>query len=201
MSALDVITTILTSALVSSIVAFLLRIIFENRQQHLFTMDIERLKHVYEMQLEQLKADMTLNVDIQRGLLERRLATYPKLAELIYRARNICREVANSGTNPVLADEFQARVRELEDLLYASRIDLERDGLFARAHGYKNLLKAFGRAINDISILQSQAIDPHDVERMKEELLSTYRRIEVAHRSLIDDISAKVSTTEPDATS
>jgi len=192
-SSSEIIATILTSALVSSIVAFLLRFAFENKQQHRFTMEIERLKHTYETQLEQLKAEMALNGDIQRGIVERRLENYPKLVELIYRARNMCREITNSDINPVLADEFQARAQELENMLYATRIDLERDGLFARLHGYKNLLKTFSRAIDDVGILRSQVAEPSRVGRIREELHSIYRRIEASHKSLIEDISASAS--------
>jgi hypothetical protein len=62
----DIVAIILTSALVSSIVSFLLRMVFENRQQHRFDLEVERIKNSYEIRLEKIKTDMALQADMQR---------------------------------------------------------------------------------------------------------------------------------------
>jgi hypothetical protein len=197
----QVLTTILTSALISSVVTFLLKIIFESRQKHRFDIELEKLKYEYELQLERLKSEMGVNTSIKQVVIERRLQNYPKLVELIYRTRNMSREIATTGVNPILLTEFQARSGEIEKLLYQSRIDLERDRIFAEVHGYKTLLKTLGRAAEDISFLKSQDDATGKFDEAVLQLRNLYDKIESSHRHLIDKVSAKAIASDVDKAS
>lgn len=198
---LQIVTTILTSALISSIVTFLLKIIFESKQQHRFDIELEKLKYEYELQLERLKSEIGVNTSIKQVVIERRLQNYPKLVELIYRTRNMSREIATAGVNPVLLTEFQVRSGEIENLLYQSRIDLERDKIFAEVHGYKTLLKTLGRAAEDISLLKSQDDATEKLDEVVLQLRHLYDKIESSHKPLIDKVSAKAIASDIDKAS
>lgn len=186
----DWIATILTSAVISSVVSLLLKLIFENRQKHNFSVEIERLKYEYEMKLEHYKADIALDIEVQQKIIKRRLESYPKLVELIYRSRNIARELCISNANTALADEIAVRALDIENLLYESRIDLQRDGLFAATHTYKNVVKTFSHIANDIRSLRLK--DPQaDIAQMEQDLKRVFDNIESMYSALVDDISVK----------
>jgi len=187
----DAVLTILTSALVSSIVGVLLRIVFENRQQHRFDLEIEKNNHSYKLQLEKMKAEILFNSDVRHELFERRLRCYPRLTELAYRARNIAREVATGTCSAVLISEFQDRTNEFEEVLYTSRIDLEMDGGFVAAHTYKNLLKTFGRIASDLDISLQQDPMGNEAADTVQDLRGVYEKIEGLHKPLIDEMAAK----------
>jgi hypothetical protein len=187
----DIISVILTSALVSSLITFLLRVFFENRQQHRFDLEIEKIKNSYEIRLEKIKTGLALQAEMQHGIIERRIENYPKIVELIYRTRNLSREIVSTNANPVMASEFQARAIELENMLYESRIDLERDGIFTALHSYKNLLKTTNRILDDISIFKSHDDETKKINELLVEIKTIYEDIELTHKSLIDEVSSK----------
>ena len=60
------------------------------------------------------------------------------------------REIAHiKATSHVLFDELRARTRELDNNLYAYRIDLERDNIFVPVHTDKNAARTFTRLVED----------------------------------------------------
>ncbi len=189
----DIVATILTSAVVSSMVSFLLRVIFENRQTHRYNLDIEKLRSSYDIRLEKLKTDLALQADLQRSIYERRFGNYPQLAELVYRTRNLSREIFLKKASSVIVSEFQARATELEGALYQFRIDLQRDGLFLDIHGYKNLLKLFERAASDAGLLSAENSSLPDVEEPPQGLQSIFQDIELSHKAIIDKLSSKTA--------
>lgn len=190
MDRIDILITILTSALVSSLVTSVLKVLIENRQEHRFQEKITRLGHVYESRLEQLKAELSVDSEVRHEIRERRLSCYPRLAELVYRTRNMARELVTTGPSQVLAEEFEGRARELEDCLYRYRLDLERDNVFGPVHGYKNLIRAFDVTLTRLLHYQAQGIESEAMTRMSEDLRSTYENIEGRHLAIIDKLRA-----------
>lgn len=190
----EIITVILTSAAISSIVAFLLNYFFESRQQHRFEKEITGIEHNYAIRLETLKAQMVVGTDIQHEITERRLNSYPQLVELVYRTRNMARELVGANHPPAFAEELEARSTELEDCLYRYRLDLERDKVFGPIHTYKNLLKAFNLALKDVMFYQSKETERERMQQEVKQLESTYRSMESLHESIIDLLSESISS-------
>src|SRR5512140_1602704 len=114
--------SIVTSATVSGIVTVALKAYFN-----------ARITHHFEVELEKYKSELAIKADAEQGIAHRRLEAYPRIVELIYRTRNMARDLANdiSISNLSLAEELGARAKELENSLYQFRIDLERDSLFS----------------------------------------------------------------------
>lgn len=192
MSSSEIVTAILTSAVISGLMSFILNYFFESRQQHRFEREVENLRHSYAVQLEKLKAEMTIGADVQHEITERRLKSYPHLVELVYRTRNMARELVNANFPPAFAEELQMWTRELEDCLYRSRIDLERDGVFEPIHAYKNLLKTFNLAIKD-AVFQESRKEEGQTGQGTEQLQSIYASVETLHKSIIDQLSSSTT--------
>jgi hypothetical protein len=185
----SIIAALLTSTIVSAVVSFVLKTWFEARLKHHFELELEKLRHSYEVELEKLKTQLMIMAETAHELTERRLTAYPQIVELIYRVRNIAREiVAPTDTPPVLVDEFAARTGELENSLYVYRMDLERDGIFLPIHTFKNKAKAFNRLLEDRDHYQSRE-EQDEVSRISTELRSLYAEIERQHKPVIESLS------------
>lgn len=187
---------ILTSTVISALLTFLLNYIFENRQKHRYEKELTALQHSYEMQLEKLKSQMAIGIDAQHEIIERRLESYPKLTEIVYRTRNMARDIAECNFSSALVEELQVRTRELEDCLYKFRIDLERDGIFGPVHAYKNVLKAFNLAVQDAVFYGSQADDEERAQQTVAQVSSLYANLETLHKPIIGKLT---NTTLPPA--
>jgi hypothetical protein len=136
-----------------------------------------RTAHDFARLLEEHKTELAERLAARSRLMERRLLAYPQLVELIYRARNIARDLVTTSS-PILTREFAARRREIENAIYKYRIDLERDQLFELTHDFKNLLAVFANA---------QASDQGDPGKLR----SLYESIEAAYRTIVARISAE----------
>jgi len=185
----NIVTVLLTSTIVSAAVSFVLKTWFEARLKHHFELELEKLRHSYEVELERLKTQLAIMVETTHELTERRLATYPQIVELVYRVRNIAREiVAPTETSPILIDEFAARTGELENNLYVCRMDLERDEAFLPIHTFKNTAKTFNRLLEDRDHYQSHG-EEDEASRISTELRGLYAEIEKQHRPIIESLS------------
>jgi len=56
----DLIASLLTSTVVSTLVSFVLKSWFENQLKHHFEIELEKVRHTYEIELEKLKAQLTV---------------------------------------------------------------------------------------------------------------------------------------------
>ena len=132
----DWLMTLLLSAIFSASFSFFVKKLIEKKLDYHFNVELEKLRHSYNIEIEKLKNSMVLEDYAAQGLIERRFDLYPKMIELIYRIRNMVRELASSkDPSPMLIEELIAREEELEENLYLYRMDLERDGfliLFTR---------------------------------------------------------------------
>jgi hypothetical protein len=193
----DVITTLLTSTAVSAIVSFVLKTFFETRLKHHFEKELENLRQTHTLELEKIKSSLTIVTDAAHQLLERRLTTYPRLVELVYRTRNLAREIVNAiQPMSTLSDEFAARTRELEEQLYASRMDLERDGVFGFVHSYKNTIVSFHRLDRDLRHFLDKG-DTEEANKVLAEMKELYSQIESEYKTAVNSLSSLSITSLP----
>ena len=189
MDSATLITVLLTSTVISTLVSFILKILFESRLEHKLELELEQLRHSYKVELEKLKTELTIRAETAHELTERRLSAYPGIVELVYRVRNMTREISSSpDTSSVLFDELGARANELENKLYAFRMDLERDELFLNIHTYKNAVKTFYRLLEDREHYKRSG-DTAGSEKVTEELRSLNNKIERLHAPIIETLS------------
>jgi hypothetical protein len=186
----SIITALLTSAVVSSAISFLLKTWLEARLKHQFELQLEKQRHSYEIELEKIKNELAIRAVTTHELTERRLSAYPKFVELAYRIRNMAREIVNvENTSPVLFDELRARARELENNLYAYRMDLERDSIFIPVHTYKNAARTFNRMAED----RNHYLSRGEIELAHEvygQMCSLFAEIESQHKPIIERLSS-----------
>lgn len=156
-----------------------------------FAHEKEILELQYQQRTKELEQQSLLNIgaDSVRQISERRLTVYPKMVELVYRARNLAREIVNvAQPTRVFCDEFGARALELEESVYNNRLDLERDGAFVIAHTYKNLVMTFARLSKDL-IYQIERQDSEQADRVLDEVKEYFDQIEEQHKLVIDVLS------------
>jgi hypothetical protein len=125
------------SALISTIIIFSTKTYLRNK-----------IESKFNKELEKYKAD----IEKEKSLFEKHNQVYPKLTELIYRSRNICRDFSNriEFVNSSLIQELKFHYKNLEEFLYQNRLDLEKDRIFEIIHDYKNLIQIYQMKISDI---------------------------------------------------
>lgn len=86
-------------------------------------------------------------------LLEHRNVMFAKLVELVYRIRNIARDISiqSHASVSILPEELSNRTKELEETLFQNRMILEKNGMFLDIHAYKNKIVNFNEKLADIS--------------------------------------------------
>jgi hypothetical protein len=130
-----IVTYILTSAGVSAFTTLALQTYLKSRIQYHF-----------DEKMAKYKSELEVQAHIRKELVGRRVQAYPKIIELCNITRNMARDLVLEPGSTESIREFAERVRELEELIYASRRELEADHLWKYPpHDYKALLKAFLR--------------------------------------------------------
>ena len=179
MTIIDIITTVTTSSLVASVVTFLLKQYFDRR-----------LEFHFNSKLEELKADLAAQNDLTHELSARRLELYPRIVELIYRLRNLLREVCQSehiSTERSLS--FIRCTKEFIEQIYMARLDLERDNVFRPLHDYKEkVVRAENFLLDWIYLNSEKPSSSTDHEETVAQLHHVYELVEHQHRLLIRDI-------------
>jgi hypothetical protein len=185
----SIVIALITSVVVSAGVFFALKTWLETRLKHYFEVQAEKLRHDYEIELERLKNQPAIAAETAHELTEKRPRAYTQLIEVVYRVRNIAREIAGpTETPPILMTEFAARTKELEDSLYIHRLDLERDGVFLPLHTYKNTAKTFTRLLEDRDHYLHHR-EKSEAQAVSEELRRLYLEIEKQHKPTIELLS------------
>jgi hypothetical protein len=189
--ATTLVVSLLTSGAVSAVAGWLVKAYIEQLVHHKFQLELERVKHEYALEEQRLKSSLAVDADVTHELNERRLAAYSTLVELVYRTRNIARElIQGSGFNKTLADELGARSKQLEDALYTYRIDLERDGLFTPVHTYKNTVRLLRMMVADSEFYASRGDDQQRTGKL-DELRNLYGEMESQHGTIIQGLSGR----------
>ncbi len=174
-----ILSSMATSAVVAGLLTFILKTYFKTR-----------IEHVYKIELEKCKAELALHMEQGQAFISRRLEGYPALVALVYRTRNMARDLTRSISprNVSLAAELAVRTEELEELLYKYRIDLERDGCFQDVHRYKNVLLNFNMLADDIKYFLDHG-EEERAERCLVELAEIHAQVETIHLQVIQVLS------------
>lgn len=181
MDTTTIITAALTSTVVSGIIVFSVQTIIKTR-----------IEHHYQRELEEIKSHLSVETNLEQLLANRRNEAYPIIVELIYKTRNMARDIITlmNFKSKSFLDEFSFKVGELENLLYKYRIDLERDKCFIEIHQYKNLLLNLNLKISDIVFFLEHNAEEKAVQH-KNELDMEFRAIDLNHTELIKLLSNK----------
>lgn len=197
----DFLVILLTSATVSGIISLLLKTYLDstiNRRiekereesKHLYEIEVEKLKHKLNVEFEKIGIELSLKSGLEKEIFERRFQEYPILVELIYRTRNMARDIARyPDSSDSLTSEFNVRANELEDYLYQYRMDLERDELFVGIHNYKNFLKNMSMLLADIKFYKERNDEPR-LRDYIDKVHEQYEEIEKSHKPIIESLSS-----------
>jgi hypothetical protein len=144
----------------------------------------KRIEHRFALALEKHKAELAIRMQTEAGIITRRMEAYPKIVELCYRLRNMARDLIVSGVPmTALSEELQVRAKELEDLVFRFRIDLESDQLFVPIHRFKNLIQQFSRGIAES---MTEATTNTEMDNLK----GNYAEIEKSYPEVIKDLES-----------
>jgi len=176
-----IITSVLTSSVVTGILVFSLKSVIKSK-----------IEHYYKKELEKIKSDLNIHVNQEQVLINRRNEAYPTIVELVYKTRNMAREIVTlmNFKSRTFMDEFALKVHELEESLYKYRIDLERDNCFDETHKYKNSLLNLNMKISDITFFIEHNADDKVISH-KKELEEEYKIIDKLYQELIETLSNK----------
>ena len=196
-----IITALITSTVVSALSMFVVKTWFAESVKHQFSQELENMRHTHIIELEKLRSELALSqerfrselnisADITHELTERRLNLYPKSVELVYRIRNLAREITKSlPVSLILVDELTARTKELKENLYSCRLDFQRDAIFWPLHTYKNTLQDFNREVSDYAF-HNERSDFAKLQEVTINLECLYTKIETQHKPIIEKMSS-----------
>jgi hypothetical protein len=115
------------SGIICSIFAYLLR---------------RNIAHHYDKKLESFKAELSIAAKVREKLLTKKLDIYPALSALVYKTRNLARDILERKDAGNLFELIENEFYSLENALYQYRLEIEEDD-FALLHKYKNLLRSY----------------------------------------------------------
>jgi len=189
----DIVSTVSISAAVSGLVSMALKTWIKSAIERRYHVEIEEIKKMHQLEIETLKAQLSVATTTQSMMTERRLTAYPTIVELVYRTRNMCRDISSHipKATTAIGNELTARTTELENALYTYRLYLEQDKLFTSVHQYKNLVKTFCMKLSDMRYF----LDHDESDRashVQSELTDIFSRIEAKNGPVIDGLSNEI---------
>ena len=171
---------LLISILTSAGVSALITLIFE-------TYITKRVQYHLDLKLSKYRADIESAGQARRALLLRRVEAYPKLVEFCYRTRNMARDLTRMQVTSESIVKLTEQVRELEELVFRFREDLEAEDLFSLTHTYKNLLLEFSREASELSPPREIA----DPALASDRLASRYMAVEQTFKAVTEALKRK----------
>jgi hypothetical protein len=143
-----------------------------------------------ELRIEKKKSELSSREDIKHQIITRRFNSYPKLVSLIYRIRNMSRDISSNPSMVLRSfyEELTIRKKEYEELLYEMRSDLVRDQMFDSCHEYKNIVTTFSMLVADIMYLKDKNIDIN-LRKKEKELRITFDKLDDYQSTLIKMLS------------
>lgn len=176
-----IVTAVITSSAVSGLIVFAFQTFLKSK-----------IEHHYNIELENIKTQLNIQNNQEQILSNRRNEAYPIIVGLIYKTRNMARDIVTQMNfkSKSFLDEFSQKVHELEDALYKYRIDLERDECFNEIHKYKNTLLNLNLKISDIVFFLEHNADDKAMTH-KNDLNEGYKLIDISHIELIKLLSNK----------
>lgn len=186
------INSFITPTIVSTAISTLLVSLVNSLVIHKQNLKIETTKKEHQIEIEKMRQQLIILSDTAHEATERRFSAYPKIAELIYRTRNLSREIVSTRkTDSELINLLCNKSEELEDRLYEYRIDLENDQIFGVIHNYKNIVKNFIIILintkHECEINQNEYFSGEMLQKLKSE----YENINIVYESAITQLSSK----------
>lgn len=180
----------LVSAGISSVMTLIVKEFVQSAIQKKMQVEIENLKASHNIEMERLRSELAMAANVEREVVSRRLQAYPRMVSLIYRTRNISRDLARhlSINNISLVDEIRSRAKELEDALYEFRLDLERDRIFIEIHGYKNEVLNFGLKAFDAKYFMERG-DNERAGKLHQEMAGLFDVLDKSHYKCVEKLS------------
>jgi len=201
MSMDQLITTILTSTAVTSALGLLFRVWLEHRlrsgleaqlqqQKEAHEIALADMEHRFQDQLEHARAEMNLQNQIAQVLMDRRVKFYSRIVELVYRIRNTLRGTLEQQViEPDHVARFKGNIENLEEMIFCSRFDLERDRYFEPVHRFKNDAVNARNLLLDLLEYQQRA-SAEDRERVLSALREQYQMLDAHHTEVVGLLSS-----------
>lgn len=156
---------------------------------------LERYKTQLGAATEELRGTIALHAKIA----ELRLANYPRLSKLLSEVMKGLRKVVTGSADQTDWALLRLRIEELEDSLYSSQLQLQRDGIHADVHGYKNGAMTLLQLVANREIHYEQGEDDEaakvtdELDRLAAILERTYPEIRQKMASRLDDLGYQSS--------
>jgi hypothetical protein len=155
-----IVSSVLTSTLVSGVVAAIMKYQFDKR--------VLELQHKYELTRAQIIQEHNDDRNAAGKRSKERRTIFPKIVTKVYRIRNAAREVSEQVSNQIIdtkmlrdaLEAYQVEQADLEELLYELRLYLEVEGLFEALHHYKRQTQGF---LGSASAILHLASSSHDI--------------------------------------
>jgi len=184
----SILTSLFGSGAVSVLVVLLLRTWLEARVRRSLEAELETLRHENEKERERLREELK----VAHEFLERRIALYPRIVELVYRIRNLAREAVSSQSMSMAdLEDLPQQVRELENSLFEQRFFLQHDGLFDEIHAFKNEAITFVQLFQDLESADL-VLSKGTFSLLQRQLQDRYASIEKLHKPIIERFSSLV---------
>ena len=197
----QILTTILTSTAVTSILGLVFQVWLEHRLRSGFETHLQQQKEAHEIsmaamehrfqdELERTKAEMNIQNQIVQVLMDRRVKFYSRIVELVYRIRNSLRATLTEQViEPERIARFKQNIEDLEEMLFCSRFDLERDQYFQQVHRFK------GEAINAKNLLMDlleyqKQNQPDELKRTLSALQDQNQILDTSHIEVVRLLSS-----------
>lgn len=181
MDTTTILISVLSSSAVSGVIVFAVQTYMKGK-----------INHHFQQEIEKLKSELSIEQNQKKIISDRRNEAYPIIVELVYKTRNMARDIVTimDFKSKSLIEEFSSKTRDLEEVLYKYRIDLERDNCFTEIHGYKNALLNLNMKISDILFFFENNAEDKAMKH-KTEMQNDYNTIEKSHQELISILSNK----------
>ena len=197
----QILTTILTSTAVTSTLGLLFRVWWEHRLRSGFEAQLEQQKEAHEIaladmqhrfqdELERARAEMNLQNQIAQVLMDRRVKFYSRIVELVYRIRNTLRGILEQQVvEPERISCLEGNIEDLEEMIFCSRFDLERDRFFQPVHRFKNDAINTRNLLKDLLEYQNRS-SSKEVERGLTSLREHDQVLDSHHTEVVELLSS-----------
>jgi hypothetical protein len=149
----------------------------------------DELRRDTERQQALLKAEQDRISYEANELFKVRLQSFPKLSELVYRIRNIVRDIRDDPPRDLGGLEaLSTLVKDFDARLYEFRLPLEHAGVFLAVHEYKRHLQTFLLTAKGLASWFQDSGDNEEGLRLRREIDDLYGEIDRLHQHIIGEL-------------
>jgi len=194
----DLFLVLVTSATVSGLATFILKMYYQHLLDRKLQIETEKIKSTFAAQAERLKIALDIQRDEQKELARKRLEVYSEIVELAYRIKNLARDTSSDviDANKTSADSFATNVLELENTLFKNRLFFDTEGSTKEIHDFKNGAISYNVVLGDIAHFKAND-DEKGVKAKKRKAAAIYRNIDDLFVDLHRKIMAVTSSPNP----